>query len=260
MNPNDVHELLRSIIQEHSLPITTYSGNTLLIVDGEEPASKQCMETILKQWQGENVFNDYKYNHSINGDWRVSYRTTLTEIHNKIESVAADSSRVSEAREVLQSLIEERALPITTIKNRMNVIILPDNPIDYRTEEMIELDDLLQKMELEGSLKEDIKNVHVRHSGFSFGPKKGTPDIDFSKIQELTNYLQSEIVEHGLHVKLIHKGFALETDNEIDLDKTETEEIVYRLTIMTGINFRVSGLSGVNTTYLGAEDAYPYSY
>lgn len=266
MNPNDVHELISSIIQEHSIPITAYSGEILLIVEGEYPGNaseryaelERCLETIIHQWKGDKGLQDYK-DKIFHGEWYATVLSSFSEVHNKIESIASDSSRVSEAREVLQALIEERSLPIKTIKNRMNVIILPDSPIDYRTEEMIELDDLLQKMELEGSLEEDIKNVHVRHSGFSFGPKKGTPDIDFSKIQEITNYLQSEIVEHGLHVKLIHKGFALKTDNEIDLDRTETEEILYRLTIMTGINFRVSG-SGVNTTYLGADGAYPYSY
>ncbi|MDE0638046.1 MAG: hypothetical protein OXI43_19575 [Candidatus Poribacteria bacterium] len=266
MNPNDVHELISSIIQEHSIPITAHNGKILLIVEGEYPGTvseryselKQCLETIIHQWKGDRILEDYK-NRMFDGTWYATITESFSEIHNKVECVASDSSCVSEAKEVLQSLIEEQALPIKTIQNRIKVVILPDNPIDYRTEEMIELEDLLQKMSLDGSIKENVENIYVRHSGFSFGRKKGTPDIDFSKIQEITNYLQSEIVEHGLHVKLIHKGFALKTDNEIDLDRTETEEILYRLTIMTGINFRVSG-SGVNTTYLGADGAYPYSY
>ena len=265
MNPNDVHELQRSIIQEHALPITAHNGKILLIVEGEYPGTvseryselKQCLETIIHQWKGARILENYK-NRTFDGTWYATVLSSFSEIHNKIERVASDSSCVSEAREVLQSLIEERALPIKTIQNCIKVVILPDNPVDYRTEEMVALEDLLQKMSLDGSIKEDVENIYVRHSGFSFG-RKGTSDIDFSKIQEITNYLQSEIAEHGLHVKLIHKGFALKTDNEIDLDRTETEEILYRLTIMTGINFRVSG-SGVNTTYLGADGAYPYSY
>jgi len=266
MNPNDVHELLRSIIQEHALPITAYNGEILLIVEGEYPGNaseryaelERCLETIIHQWKGDKGLRDYK-DRIFHGEWYATVLSSFSEIHNKIERVASDSSRVSEAREVLHSLIEERALPIKTIQNRIKVVILSDNPIDYRTEEMIELEDLLQKMALDGSLKEDIENIYVRHSGFSLHPKKGISDIDFPKVQELTNYLQSEIVEHGLNVKLIHKGFELETDNEIDLDETETEEIVYRLTIMTGIDFWISGC-GENTTDLGAEGAYPYSY
>ncbi|MDE0316184.1 MAG: hypothetical protein OXM61_14885 [Candidatus Poribacteria bacterium] len=266
MNPYDVHELLRSIIQEHVLPITAYNGTILLIVEGEYPGNmseryselERCVETIIHQWKGDKGVRDYK-DRIFHGEWYATVLSSFSEIHNKIERVASDSSRVSEAREVLQSLIEERALPIKTIQNRIKVVILSDNPVDYRTEEMMKLEDLLQNMALDGSLKEDIKNIYVRHSGFSLHPKKGTPDIDFSQVQELTNYLQSEIVEHGLHVKLIHKGFELETDNEIELDENETEEIVYRLTIMTGINFRISGY-GENTTDLGADGAYPYSY
>ena len=266
MNPNDVHELLKSIIQEQALPITAYSREILLIVEGEYPGNaseryaelKRCVETIIHQWKGDRGLRDYK-DRIFDGKWYATILSSFSEIHNKVENVASDSSRVSEARDVLQSLIEERTLPVKTIQNRIKVVILPDNPLDYRTEEMIELESLLQKMSLDGSIKEDIENIYVRHSGFSLHPKKGTPDIDFSQVQELTNYLRSEIVKHGLHVKLIHQGFELETDNEIDLDETETEEIVYRLTIMTGINFWVSGL-GENTTYLSADGAYPYSY
>ncbi len=266
MNPNDVNELISSIIQEQALPITAYNGRILLIVEGEYPGNaseryaelKRCVETIIHQWKGDKGLRDYK-DRIFHGKWYATILSSFSEIHNKIERVASDSSRVSEAREVLQSLIEERALLIKTIQNRIKVVILPDNPIDYRTEEMTGLEGLLQEMALDGSIKEDIKNIYVRHSGFSLHRKKGTPDIDFSKAQQLTNYLQSEIIKHGLQVKLIHQGFALNTDNEIDLDRTETEEIVYRLTIMTGINFQISA-SGENTTDLGADGAYPYSY
>ncbi len=270
MNPNDVHELLKSIIQEHALPITAHNGKVLLIVEGEYPAGnaseryaelKQCLETIIHQWKGDRILENYK-DRRFDGTWYATIMESFSDIHNKVESVASDSSRVSEVREVLQSLIEEQALPINTIQNRIKVVILPDNPLDYRTEEMVELEDLLQKMSLDGSLKEDVENIYVRHSGFSLHPKKGIPDIDFPKVQELTNYLQSEIIKHGLHVKLIHEGFALKTDNEIDL-RSESEEIAYRLTIMTAIDFRVSGFQvgggfGVHTTYLDAGRAYPY--
>ena len=269
MNPNDVHELLKSIIQEQALPITAYNGKILLIVEGEYGVNsseryaelKQCLETIIHQWKGDRILENYK-NRRFDGTWYATIMESFSEIHNKIERVASDSSHVSEARDVLQSLIEEQALPIKAIQNRIKVVLLPDNPVDYRTEEMTELENLLQKMSLDGSIKEDVENIYVRHSGFSLHPKKGIPDIDFSKAQQLTDYLQSEIIKHGLQVKLIHEGFALNTNNEIDLDRTETEEIVYRLTIMTGISFRISG-GGVNTTYLGTTDfgndgTYPY--
>lgn len=280
MNPNDVNEMLKTLIQEQALPITAYNGKVLLIVEGEYLYNtseryvelERCLETIIKQWKGDRTLEDFK-NRRSDGTWYATILESFSEIHNKIESVSLDAPRVSEAREVLQSLIEERTLPVNIIE-QCKVVILPDKPIEYRTEEMIELDDLLQEMALEGSLEEDIKNVHVRHNGFSFHPKKGTPDIDFSKVQALTHYLQSEIIAHGLHVKLLHEGFALKTDNEIELDRseyekrshrlmTESEEIAYRLTIMTGIDFRKSGFQvgggfGVHTTYLRADRAYPY--
>ena len=267
MNPNNINKMLKTLIEEHALPITTHSDRILLIVEGEYPGSgseryaelKQCLEVIIQQWKGDRTLEDFK-NRMFDGTWYATIVESFSEIHNKVERVASDSSRVSEAREVLQDLIQEQSLPIKKIRNRIKLVILPDNPIDYRTEEIIELDDLLQKMVLEGSLKEDINNIYVRHSGFRFGPKKGTFDIDFSQVQEFTNSLQTEIAKHGLHVKLIHQGFKLETENESDLDRTEIEieEIAYRLTIMTGINFRIS-TSGVNSIGLGTDGAHPFS-
>ena len=269
MNPNDVHELQKSIIQEHALPITAYNGKILLIVEGEYPEGnaseryaelKQCLETIIRQWKGDRILEKYK-DRMFDGTWYATVIESFSQAHNQIERVASDSSHVSEARKVLKSLIEEQALPINIIEH-CKVVILPDKPIEYRTEEMIELDDLLQKMELEGSLEEDIENIYVRHSGFSLHPQKGIPDIDFSKFQELANYLQSEIVEHGLYAKLLHEGFVLESDNKLDIHRAESEELAYRLTVMTGLDFRVSGFRTggikVRTTYLRADRAYPY--
>lgn len=269
MNPNDVHELLRSIIQEHALPITVYNGRILLIVEGEYPAGnaseryaelKQCLETIIHHWKGDRILENYK-NRRFDGTWYATVIKSFSEIQNKVERVASDSPHISEVREVLQSLIEEQALP-TNIIEHCKVVILPDEPIEYRTEEMIELEDLLQKMSLEGSIKEDIENIYVRHDGFGLYPKKGTPDIDFSKIQEITNYLQSEITEHELYAKLLHEGFVLESDDKLDIHRAESEELAYRLRIMTGLDFRVSGFRTggieVRTTYLRADRAYPY--
>ncbi|MDE0638045.1 MAG: hypothetical protein OXI43_19570 [Candidatus Poribacteria bacterium] len=179
MNPSDVNEGLKTLIQEHALPITAHNGKILLIVEGEYPAGnaseryselKQCLETIIHQWKGDRILKKYK-DRMFDGTWYATVMESFSEIHNKVERVASDSPRISEVREVLQSLIEEQALPINIIEH-CKVVILPDKPIDYRTKEMIELDDLLQKMELEGSLEEDIENIYVRHSGFSLPPKK----------------------------------------------------------------------------------------
>ena len=269
MNPSDVNERLKTLIQEHALPITAHNGKILLIVEGEYPTGnaserytelKQCLETIIHQWKGDRILENYK-DRRFDGTWYATVIESFSEVHNQIERVASDSPRISEVREVLQSLIEEQTLPINIIEHS-KVVILPDKPIEYRTEEMIELDDLLQKMELEGSLEEDIENIYVRHSGFSLHPQKGIPDIDFSKFQVLANYLQSEIVEHGLYAKLLHEGFVLESGHELGRHRAESEELAYRLTVITGLDFRVSGFRTggieVRTTYLRADRVYPY--
>lgn len=65
MNPNDVKEMLKTIIEEKSLPITTYQSTYLLIVEGEYPGSmseryaelEQCLERIIQQWKGDRALS-----------------------------------------------------------------------------------------------------------------------------------------------------------------------------------------------------------
>ncbi len=111
--------------------------------------------------------------------------------------------------------------------------------MQFRTDDMIELETLLERMILEGCFGEDNTNFHVHHAGFTLYPKEDTSDVQFSKVQEAARRLQSKIGMHGLQARLIHNGFQLEKDREVEINVAEAMELASRLMFMTGIDYSV---------------------
>ncbi len=271
VKPNEVNEILRSIIQELALPVDVGDGRTLLIVEsakptekqlnqlmeehkltakqlkqlveGPEQTAKQYKETILKHWQGEAALDAYLNKNRIDGNWRMTHRSTLSEIHNKVEKLAIATYRVVEVKEVLQSLITERKLPFEVYYEKIYIAILPDNPSNYQTDDMVELETVIQEMQQDSIPEGNDLTVYVRHGGFVLYQEEDYIDVDFSLVQQAAQRLQSEIEKHGLQVRLLHQGFALVKDRGIEAHISEAEELAFRLTVMTGINYRVLSYS-----------------
>ncbi len=262
MRPIEVNEILRSIIQELALPIDVYDGPTLLIVESAKPTerqfkqkltaeqlkqlveepeqkAKQYKETILKHWQGEAALDAYLNKNSITGNWRITHRSTLSEMHNEIEKLAIATPRVVEVKDLLQSLITERELPFEVYYASIKVVILPDDPSNYQTDDMKELETVIQEMQQDPLPEEFEIKAYIRHAGFSLYQKDDYIDVDFSLVQQAAQRLQAEIEKHGLNVRLLHTGFELVKDREIEVHISEAEELAFRLTVMTGINYRV---------------------
>lgn len=267
MRPIKVNEILRSIIQELAIPVDVYDGPTLLIVEstkptekqlkrlsegteltakqhrqlvhGPEQKAKQYKETILKHWQGEAALDAYLNKNLITGNWMISHRSTLSEIHNKIEKLAIATIRAVEVKEVLQSLITEQELPFEVYYAGIKVVILPDDPSDYQTDDMKELETVIKEIQ-QDPLPEEFKiKAYIRHGGFRLYQEAGYIDVDFSLVQQAAQRLQSEIEKHGLQVRLLHQGFELVKEPEIEVHISEAEELALRLMVMTGINYRV---------------------
>lgn len=267
MKPIEVNEILKSIIQELALPVDVVEGGTLLIVESTKPTEKQLKqvaegteltakqysqlvnrpeqkakqykETILKHWQGEAALDAYLNKNLITGNWTITHRSTLSEIHNKIEKLTIATHRVVEVKEVFQSLITEQELPFEVYHAGIKVIILPDDPSGYQTDDMKELETVIKEMP-QDSIPEELEiKAYIRHGGFRLEPEEGYIDVDFSLVQQAAQRLQSEIEKHGLQVRLLHQGFELVKDREIEVHISEAEELAFRLTVMTGINYRV---------------------
>lgn len=262
MKPNEVNEILKSIIQELAIPVDVYDGPTLLIVESAKPTerqfkqkltaeqlkqlveepeqkAKQYKETILKHWQGEAALDAYLNKNSITGNWRITHRNTLSEMHNEIEKLAIATNRVVEVKDLLQSLFTEQKLPFEVYYAVIKIVILPDDPSDYQTDDMKELETVIQEMQQDPLLEEFGIKAYIRHDGFELYQEEDYIDVDFSLVQQAAQRLQSEIEKHGLNVRLLHSGFKLVKKREIEVHISEAEELALGLTVMTGINYRV---------------------
>ena len=238
MNPNDVNELLRSLINEFALSITSVEKGPLLISEDDNPVSRSYTENIIRRWKGDEIAEKLK-KFTISGHWCLSRGRKISDVYDEVEHLASNSTRIAEVKEVLRSLIKERELPFNILHLRFTVVILPDDPMQFRTDDMVELETLQERMTLEGCFGEDNTNFHVRHAGFSLYPKEDAPDVQYSKVQEAALRLQSKIGKHGLQVRLIHNGFQLEKDREVEINVAEAKELASRLMFMTGIDYSV---------------------
>lgn len=248
MNPNDVKKLLKSSISDFALPVTLFNCGPLLVSKDESVVSRERLENILQLWMDlDRDENDEipqavqewfaKTNESYglyknHRNHHISIGKTISEICEEIEHLASDTQRISEVRGILKTLIAERDLPLEIFYRGFHVFILADVK-NYRDEEMIELETLLKK--------EDI-NVPVYHGGFDLTrTEHGSPDIQFSKVQKIVDRLHSVIEKSGMQVRLIQDGFNLEKNQEDEVDIAEVKELASRLMLMTGIEYSASG-------------------
>ncbi len=249
MNPNDVNKLLESLNTEFVLPVTLFNCGPLLISEDDSKVPRERLEDITQQWMNLDRSNNDEISqemqeciarlkeevglHRNHRNHRISVGKTVADIYGEVEHLASDTQRVPEVRDILKSLITERNLPCDIFYRGFDVVILPEDPTRYRDEEMVELETLLEKGNLE---------VQVRHSGFNLvRMENGSPDIQFSRIQELTSRLQASLAKYGLKTHLFHNGFKLEKNQEAEVHIAEVKELASRLMFMTGIHYRANG-------------------
>ncbi|MCY4554190.1 MAG: hypothetical protein OXC79_11005 [Candidatus Poribacteria bacterium] len=223
MRPNDVKKLLDALITELGLPLIASDSGPLLVSEKSDGLTQERMDEVVKQWMGGEILS-----HGISVGRSVSERDEATT------RLACDMPRIPEVKEILKSLIEEQALPFTVTDSGFQLEILVDEGVDYRCDDMVKLETLLEEKDLD---------VPVRHNGFSLWQEEDSGDLEFSQFETLANRLAAALAEHGLQVKLLHKGFELQKREEDKVDIAEAKELTYRLENMVGIPY-VQGTYG----------------
>ena len=217
MRPNDVKELLDTLITELDLPLRTSDSGPLLVSEKSDGLTQERMDEVVKQWMDGEILS-----HGISVGRSVSERDEATT------RLASDTHRVPEVKEILESLVVEQALPLKVVDDGFRLEILVDGEVDYRSTDMVKLEVLL---------KEKGLDVPVRHNGFGLWQEKGTAEIPFSQFETLANRLAAALKGHGLQVRLLHEGFKLQKREEDKVDIAEAKELTYRLETMVGIPY-----------------------
>ena len=224
MNPNKVKELLNVLVDELKLPICVSDCGPIMVC-GPGPGASSTRS------RAEKVMKGYFHSHAI------SVGRTVTEKDKDTTRLALDTHRSSAVKDILKSLIAEQSLPLNVVDNGFRLEILTDEGVDYRSEDMMKLETLLEKEGLD---------VPVHHHGFHLLHKEDDVELLFSEVDTLANHLSSLLVEHGLHVRLLHTGFRLHKKQDDEIDIAEAKELTYRLETMAGIRYVQGGYSYSN--------------
>ena len=223
MSPNDVKELLDALIAELELPLVASDGGPLLVSEKSDRPTQSKVEKVIEQW--------------MNGDhlsYGFSVGRSVSERDEATTCLASDMHRVPEVKEILESLVVEQSLPLKVVDDGFQLEILVDERVDYRCDDMVKLEALLEEADLD---------VPVRHNGFSLRQEENSGDLQFSQFETLANRLASALEGHGLQVRLLHQGFELQKREEDKVDIAEAKELTYRLETMVGIPY-VQGVYG----------------
>jgi hypothetical protein len=219
MSPNNVRELLDALIAEFGLPLVASDSGPLLVSEQWDVSTQSMIGKMVEQ--------------CMNGD-SLSYSfcvgRSVSERDEAITRLAADTHRAPEVKEILESLVVEQSLPLKVVDDGFQLEILVDERVDYRCDDMVKLETLLEEADLD---------VPVRHNGFSLRQEENSGDLQFSQFETLANRLASALDGYGLQVRLLHHGFELHKSEEAEVDIAEAQELTYRLETMVGIRYYV---------------------
>lgn len=226
MNPNKVKKILKTLVDELNLPIHISDSGPIAVIGPGDSLTRSRAEDVVKYWSD-------KYSRS----WAISVGRTVEENYKATTRLALDTHRSTEAKEILKSLIAEQTLPLKVVDRGFKLEILTDEGIDYRNEDMMELEEMLEKESLD---------VPVCHHGFGLSHKETSTELLFSEVETLANHLSSLLAEHGLQVRLLHKGFILQKNQDDEINIAEAKELTFRLETMVGILYVQGGYSYSN--------------
>ena len=227
MSPNDVKELLDTLIADLGLPLLASDAGPQVV---SEKSDEETQSRI------DDVMNGGGASHSVYGH-SVYVGQSASNVEKAITRLALETYRVPEIKKILKSLIEEQSLPLNIVDWGFRLQVLADEEVEYSDDDMAALKILLEKEGLD---------VRVRHDGFNLRQAEDSPEIAFPQFETLANRLASTLEEHGLQVRLLHKGFELQKNAEDEVDIAEAKELTYRLEIMVGIRYVQGGYSHSN--------------
>ncbi len=202
MTPNDVKELLKSIIVEEDLPIEVIDLVPSQRTFTSDHTTESRIKDVIHQWNKDGKFYT-----------RHPGREDIMEFYSKTDHGAAtiellDSFKVEE---LLESIIAELKLSICFTNHGYRLVTLDKNDTTHYP-------------------------VKILHGGFRL-KKKQDIEILPEGLKKATNYFETKLNEKNIKVKLFHCGFRLEKSTEANIPISEVRDIAKRIDDATDINY-----------------------
>lgn len=217
MVPNDVKDLLKSLIAEECLPIDVVNVTPIENYSMSSDHTTECrIKDVIQQW------SDVKKGHS-----RHSGKTDIMQFYSKTD-VSSAGKELLESLEVellLESIIAERELQVRYADRGFRL----------------------------ATLAEEDKSrypVKILHGGIRFEKRMGS-QVRSSDLEGVVHRFEESLKERRTKSKLFHRGFKLVKTSEDNIPLPEIKKIADEIVDKLGINYV---LDSYNTPV--SEDVY----
>ena len=203
MTPNDVKELLKTLIAEEGLPLDMVD----MTPDEEHTGSssrttQNRIKDVVHQWNKEGKMHT-----------REPGRSELMKYYSKTDAESATKELLEsfEVEALLESIISEQNLQICFIDHGFRLITLEEDDTSRYPVKML-------------------------HGGFWL-EKRHEAKMERSHLEGVANRLEMVLKENRTKAKLFHRGFRLEKNSEANIPISQVEEIAKRIDDTLGINY-----------------------
>ena len=208
MTPNDVRELLKSIIVEEGLPMEVIdlvpSQNTFT----SDNTTESRIKDVIHQWNKDGKFYT-----------RHPGREDIMEFYSKTDPDSATIELLEsfKVEKLLESIIAELKLPICYTNHGYRLVTLDKNDTTRYP-------------------------VRILHGGFRLEKKQDRESLS-EELEKVTNCFETKLNEKNIKVKLFHRGFRLDKSAEANIPISEVRGIAKRIDDVMGINYVLDSYS-----------------
>ncbi len=204
MTPNDVKELLKTLIVEEGIPIEVIDISAIQSLGASDYTTEGRIKDVIHQWNKEGKIYT-----------RHPGREDIMEFYSKTDadSSAKELLESLEVEVILESLIAEENLPIRFTDHGFRLVTLAEDDTTRYPVKML-------------------------HGGFRLEKQAGVKVVA-SQFEGVANRYETILKEKRIKAKLFHRGFRLEKTSESNIPLSQVSEIAKRIDDTLGINYRL---------------------
>ncbi|MDE0484751.1 MAG: hypothetical protein OXI67_19400 [Candidatus Poribacteria bacterium] len=202
MTPNDVKELLKTIIAAECLPIEIIDIAPTQNLLTSDSTTENRIKDVIHQWNKDGKIYT-----------RHPGRSDIMEFYSKTDSESA-------AKELLESLAVEALLEVIIAEQELSICFTDHG---FRLVTLAE-DDTTRYP------------VKILHGGFQL-EKKQEAKVLPTQLEGVANRFEMLLKEKRIKAKLFHRGFRLEKTSEANIPLSKVDEIAKRIDDILGINY-----------------------
>lgn len=202
MTPNDVKELLKTLITKQNLPVNVVDILPNQKTEGNDYTTETRIKDVVHQWN-----KDGKIHSQPPGEGSIMKYYTKTDA----TSAANEFLDFFRVEALLESFITEKQLTICYSDHGFRLVTLNE----------------------EDTTRYPVK---ILHGGFRF-EKHPEKQIEQSQLEGIATRFETKLKEQSIKAKMFHRGFILKHETEPTLPLSQVKEITKLIDETLNINY-----------------------